>query len=667
MSEKAEIIELVRSLNDHCYRYYVLSQPTISDAEYDKLYRRLEELERAHPEYVLADSPTKRVGSGILSSFQSVQHNVPMLSLNNAMNADELNDFCEQVARFLVKSEQSDKFDLTVEYKFDGVAVSLRYENGVLKLAATRGDGLTGENITLNIQTIKAIPLRLRKNFNENQIIEIRGEVLFLKNDFEDYNSERLANGLPPFANPRNAASGSLRQLDSSETAKRPLTFFAYGLGVVENINLPETNYERMQYLSELGFKISPLLKIAKTPTELTEIYKEAEKARPYLPFEVDGVVVKVNSTRLQEILGFRERSPRWAIAGKFEAQEEYTKLLDITVQVGRTGALTPVAELQPVKVGGVVVSRATLHNQEEIKRKDIRIGDTVVIKRQGDVIPAVAAVVTASRNGTERIFEFPKNCPICNSAVELLPDEAVVRCPNSHCPAKVEERVIHYASRDAADIEGLGDKMVRLLFEHKVIKDLSDIFTLRYEHLENLPRMAEKSINNLLEAIQKSKNISLAKFIFGLGIRHVGEKTARVLAERTQNLENFKSLTLEKILNIPEIGPETANSIVSFLNDPNEINLINKLIQYGVRPVYEENKSSKLSGKYFVITGSLEKLGRNEAKKTIEDLGGVVQSSVSKKTSYVVVGSDPGSKFDKAKELGVPILSESEFLELIN
>lgn len=675
-ADKEKIDQLVTSLNEHAYRYYVLSQPTISDAEYDDLFRQLQNLEERHPELIRVNSPTQRVGGKPLEGFTTVQHALPMLSLDNAMNEDELRAFDEQVRRFLSKDgHQAKTVEYTAECKFDGVAVSLRYNDGVLERAATRGDGTTGEDVTANVRTIKAIPLQLRHAGPLPGIFEVRGEVLFRKKEFEALNAERVAQGLESFANPRNAASGSLRQLDSQETAKRQLWFFAYGLGVVESrhpllsslATLPLS--KAMEVIAELGFSISPGFKAVQGGDALLDEYRRAEAERDLLPFEVDGLVIKVNDVALQQRLGFRQRSPRWAVAAKFKPVEAITTLEDITIQVGRTGALTPVAVLTPVRVGGVIVSRATLHNQDEIERKGLLLGDRVVVRRQGDVIPAVVAVVTASRTGEEKRFTFPTKCPECDAVVERVPGEAVVRCPNGACPAKLYNRILHFASRDAMDIEGLGDKMVGLLLEHKVIADLPSLYDLSVADLSALPRMGELSSANLVAAIQKSKSPPLDRFIFGLGIRHVGSKTALVLARHCKSLGAFMELAEEELLSVEEVGPETARSVVSFLQDSRERQLVEKLQARGVAPeevVIDTSKSQKLAGTTFVLTGTFTTMSRKEAEEKILQCGGKVSSSVSKKTQYVVAGESPGSKLDAATKLGVPVISEAVLLNML-
>ena len=491
----------------------------------------------------------------------------------------------------------------------------------------------------------------------------MRGEVLFEKDGFERLNAERTRAGEPAFANPRNAASGSLRQLDSGITSKRPLVFFAYGWGAFEGATPSMQQSEMLDWIAARGFRISPFLRIVTGAKELQVAYEEAAEERESLPFEVDGLVVKVNALEFQAALGFRQRSPRWAIAAKFPAVEEHTKLLDITIQVGRTGALTPVAVLEPVQVGGVVVSRATLHNEDEIERKDLRIGDTVVVRRQGDVIPAVVSAVSALRTGEERAFVFPKTCPVCETPAERLEDEAVLRCMNLQCPAKTEQRVIHYASRGAADIEGLGEKVVQLLFEHELVSDIADLFTLSAEAIAELPRMGKQSGQNLIDAIEASKTLPLGKFIFGLGIRHVGERTASLLATSAGSLERFRELTEEELVSLPDVGTETAASVSAFLADEQEQALLDRLIGGGVHPTSPaQAESSLFEGKTFVLTGSLSSMTRGEAKKLIESLSGKVSSSVSKKTDYVVAGEKAGSKLEKANALGVAVLTEEEF-----
>lgn len=660
------IQELTAKLNQYAHSYYVLDAPTVSDAVYDQLYRELEALEKQYPDLVLAESPTRRVGGKPLEGFESVQHSIPMLSLANAMDEAEIAAFDQQVMRFL-NSEQTVEY--AVEYKFDGVAISLSYEQGVLVLGATRGDGVEGENVTQNVRTIKSIPLRLddQKTADLGTRITVRGEVLFPKAQFEKLNADRVAREEAPFANPRNAAAGTLRQLDPSVSAARPLAFYAYGLPD-EAGNGPETHADSMTRLAELGFRISPLFEVVKGSEGLVDVYRRALERRASLAFEVDGLVIKVNSYALQRELGFRQRAPRWAIAAKFPPSEEQTRLLDIIVQVGRTGALTPVAVLEPVRVGGVVVARATLHNQDEIERKGILIGDTVIVRRQGDVIPAVVTFVPGLRDGSEREFVFPSECPECGTPAVREEGEAVVRCPNSHCPAQIEQRLVHYASRDAADIEGLGEKMVSLLLKHQLVSDLASIYALSFDMLKELPRMGELSSRNLLAAINKARAITLEKFIYALGIRHVGTRTAWVLARRSGTLETFLELTKEELLAIHEIGEEIAQSVSSFLADPRELATVAALREHGVvvKPFAEAGGHKPLADKSVAVTGTLPTLSRKEAEQRVLQAGGKVVSSVSKKTDLVLAGSDAGSKLTKAEELGIRVISEQEFLELL-
>jgi DNA ligase (NAD+) len=675
---KDRVKELAEAINEHNYRYYVLSSPIVSDAEYDRLFKELEALELKFPELKLPDSPTQKVGSAsklnpTQQGFTQIQHAVPMLSLSNVMNLEELREFYDRVIKLLVKewnisSEQvQEKVDWTIEDKFDGVAVSLRYEAGILVQGATRGDGQIGEDITANVRTIGNIPLHLRGKFEKNQVIEIRGEVLFKLADFTKLNAERIEKGEELFANPRNAASGSLRQLDSKITAQRPLSFFAYAVGYSENFDLPDSNYELMQLVSKMSFNISPRLQKVKQLIELEKQYQIAEQERNSLPYEVDGVVIKVDSNEFRELLGFRSRSPRFAVAGKFKPQEEYTKLLNIEVQVGRTGAITPVAYLEPVTVGGVTVSRATLHNQDEIERKGLLIGDTVIVRRQGDVIPAVVGVVAEKRTGTERAFSFPVECPVCASNLVKQEADAVWRCPNHLCPAQVEQRILHFASRKALDIEGLGDKLVALLLKEKLITDVADLYNLKLEDLASLPRMGEKSAKNILAALEKSKTTSLDRFIYALGIRHVGERSAKLIADYTQSIDKFLQLSESELTSIAEIGTETSKTVSEYISSADAQELIRKLLEVGFRfKQLEKAENTKFAGLTFVITGTLSSMSRPEAQEKIEYLGGKVSGSVSSKTSYLVAGSDAGSKLTKAQELGLKILDENSFIEML-
>lgn len=657
----SEMRTLVDFLNHHSWLYHTKGQPEISDAEYDRRFRELEALEKDFPQLKLADSPTRRVGAAPLSEFKSVVHSVPMLSLNNAMNEEEIAEFSERIQK--ASKQHNINLAFTFEHKFDGVALSLRYENGLLVSAATRGDGEVGEEVTENVRTIHSIPLKLKLT-DPPSLLEVRGEVLFLKADFQKLNNDQIEAGDEPFANPRNAAAGSLRQLDSTVTARRPLTFFAYGIGGFKRFEEPPTRIALMNQLKAAGFLVADNLKVINSQEMLLAAYREANEKRSSLPFEVDGVVIKVNEIQLCKELGFRERSPRWAIAAKFPPIEEHTTLEEIIIQVGRTGALTPVAVLKPVLVGGVTVSRATLHNSDDIIRKGLLIGDTVVVRRQGDVIPAVVGAVKGLRNGTERAFIFPTHCPECGTAVVRAGgDGAAYRCPNPTCGAKVRERIRHYASKGAADIKGLGDKMVELLYSNGLVKNIPDIFDLSADRLAVLPRMAELSSEKLVAAIQASKRLPLARFLFAIGIRHVGERIARLIAEEVGTVEEFFKIGIERSLErVREIGPEISSSVESFLKDPVESAMVKRLLAVGVTPEPATKvESGVLSGKSFVITGTLSKK-RSEVEEKILALGGKVVGAVSKKIDYLVCGADAGSKLAKAQELGVAVLTEAEF-----
>ena len=690
---KNKILTLVEQLTDYCHSYYILSKPKVTDAEYDRLYRELVQLETENPQFILPESPTQRVGALPNESFSTVAHKIPMLSLDNAMDETEIKEFHERVKKLLLKeatSEVADNFNIVGELKFDGVALSLTYENGIFIRAVTRGDGTTGEDVTAQAKTINSVPLKLsalklnNKSGSVPALLEVRGEVLFLKKDFEKLNLSREASGEELYANARNTASGSLRQLDPKITAQRPLTFFAYSLEIYSEdtetkiisdkkdnkFKIPSSHSEAIELLGKLGFKTSPKFNKFSKVDEILEFYHEVENEREQLLMEVDGLVLKVDSYDLQKVLGFRQRSPRWAVAAKFAPTEEQTKLLDIQIQVGRTGALTPVAILEPVKVGGVTVSRATLHNEDEIKRKNLMIGDTVIIRRQGDVIPAVVNSLVNLRDGTEKEFVFPTECPVCLRKAFKDEDEAVYRCINKSCPAKIRERIIHFAARNAVDIEGLGEKMVDLLLENNLISKISEIYKLepKREVLANLPRMGELSTNNLLNAINERKKISLSKFIFALGIRQVGEKAGQIIARKFINLESFLGCTKEDLVSIHEIGEETANSIIEFLQDIEERQQINDMLEEGVVVLDEQAPTdTSFSGLTFVLTGTLANYSRDQATKIIQDKGGKVSSSVSKKTSYVLAGEEAGSKLEKAVELGVKVLSEEEFRVLVN
>lgn len=661
---KKRIRELRESINYHNYLYYVLDQPEISDHEYDQLMRELIGLEEKYPQFVTPDSPTQRVGAPPLEKFETVTHTLPMLSLENALSEEEAREFDERVKRFLKMEEP---IEYVVEPKVDGVAIELVYEDGKFAVGSTRGDGYIGEDVTQNLKTIRSIPLVLIDRFEPPPSrLEVRGEVYLSIQGFKELNQRRMKEGLSLFANPRNAAAGSLRQLDSKITAERPLDIFCYGIGLSVGRTF-QTHWEVLGTLSKWGFKINPHIKCCMGIDQAIEYCKYIAEIRHDVPYEMDGTVIKVNSLLLQDRLGVKTRSPRWAVAYKFKATQATTRIIDIKVQVGRTGALTPVAIMEPVNVGGVEVSRATLHNPDEIKKKDVRIGDTVVVQRAGDVIPEVVMPIPSKRRGDEKFFEMPTTCPVCKEPVEKPPGEVVPRCPNPRCPAKIKESIIHFASKGAMDIDGMGDKLVNQLVDKGLIKNVSDLYYLTFEQLANLERMAEKSAQNIMEAIERSKKTTLGRFLYALGIRHVGEHMAQVLADNFGSLEALKEAGEEELMAIEEVGPEVAKSIVGFFKDGYNLNIIDRILKAGVN--IEEKKvviKPALLGKTFVFTGQLESFTRDEAKRMVQGLGGLVSSSVSRKTNFVVVGKEPGSKFEKAKRLNVRILSEEEFKKLI-
>jgi len=649
-------------IESHNYRYYVLDNPSIPDAEYDRLLRELQQIEQDFPQLISAGSPTQRVGAAPLKAFAQITHTVPMLSLSNAFDDSEVEAFDRRVRDGL----SVDSVEYNAEPKFDGLAVSLRYEHGDFKTGATRGDGYTGEDITLNLRTIKSIPLSLPVN-NPPPLLEVRGEVLMLQKDFQRLNQQQLAKGEKEFANPRNAAAGSLRQLDPGITATRHLTFFAYGIGQCDDADLPrDTHHNMLRYLSSLHFPVSTECQVVTGLPELLEYYRMIGAKREDLPYAIDGVVYKVNSLAFQEKLGFVSRAPRFAIAHKFPAQEAMTQLLGIDVQVGRTGALTPVARLQPVFVGGVTVTNATLHNADEIERKDVRIGDTVIVRRAGDVIPEVVAVVAEKRPPGALVFTMPAHCPVCGAKAVRLPDEAVARCTGGlFCPAQRKQALLHFASRRAMDIDGLGEKLVEQMVDQAIVRTPADLYRLGIAALADLERMADKSASNIFNAIEKSKHTTLARFIYALGIRNVGEATAKDLAAHLGSLDRLMAVDSERLQQIPDIGPVVAQSIVDFFAEGHNREVIEQLRACGVYWEEHEGKSAQnglaapLSGKTFVLTGTLPTMSREEAKEKIEALGGKVSGSVSKKTDYVVVGADPGSKYDKAVSIGITILDQ--------
>jgi len=660
-----EIEELRRDIDSHNYRYHVLDDPVISDAGYDQLFRRLAELEEAHPEYRSATSPTQRVGAPPAEKFESVRHTLPMLSLNNAMAESEFREFDQRVRRAL----HTDKpVEYIAEPKLDGVAIELVYEQGELTVASTRGDGINGENVTANVKTIRSIPLQLRRTRGGPafpQRLEVRGEVIFPKVAFQKLNEERAKRGEPLFANPRNAAAGSLRQLDSRITAGRTLDMFAYAPGHIVGIDF-KSHAEFLRTLGMWGLKVNPLNKLCHGADAVVQYHRDMAAQRAELPYEVDGVVAKVNSFALQRQLGEVSRSPRWAIAYKFKAQQGRTRVTNIVPSVGRTGAITPVAELEPVEVAGVTISSASLHNMDEVERKDVRIGDTVIIERAGDVIPYVVEVVKGARAGKERKFHMPANCPVCGSKVVREEGAAAYRCIGMNCPAKLRETVRHYASKHALDIDGLGDKLVAQLIDSGLVKTVADLYDLGKDDLVNLERLADKSAQNILDAIEGSKRTTLARFVNGLGIPQVGEHMAAVLAEHFGSIETLEKATEDELLAIREVGPETAREIRAFFSLKQNRDVIKRLLDAGVRPVAEARKrSGTLTGKTFVLTGALSR-PRDHIAKEIEAHGGRMSSSVSKSTDYVVVGEEAGSKLDKARKLGVTTIDEQQLRRLL-
>jgi DNA ligase (NAD+) len=661
----SEIERLRKDLDRHNYRYHVLDAPEISDTEYDRRFRRLLELEAAHPELASPTSPTQRVGASPAEKFETVRHTLPMLSLNNAMTEDEFREFDDRVRRTLKAAQP---IDYVAEPKLDGLAIELVYEDGRLTVASTRGDGVTGENVTTNVKTIRSVPLALVPQRGAPPLpvrLEVRGEIIFPKKAFERLNAERAERGEPPFANPRNAAAGSLRQLDSRITASRPLDMFCYAPGDLSGV-AAKTHWEFLESLRAWGLKTNPLNRRRLGADAVIEYHRQTAEQRASLELDVDGIVAKVNSFDLQRRLGEVSRSPRWAIAYKFKAQQATTRVNNILPSVGRTGTITPVAEVEPVFVGGVTVSNASLHNMDEVERKDVRIGDTVIIERAGDVIPYVVGVVFERRTGKERKFHMPKRCPVCGSDVIREEGAAAYRCVGLSCPAKLRESVRHFASKHALDIDGLGDKLVAQLIDKQLVHNVADLYGLTKEQLAGLGRMADKSAQNILDAIAASKQTTLARFINGLGIPQVGDHMAEVLAERFGSIEALENASEEDLLAVREVGPETAREIHSFFEVKENQRVIRRLLEAGVKPQAEHRaRSGHLSGKTFVLTGVLS-IPRDQVAKQIEAAGGRVTSSVGKNTDYVVVGEEPGSKLDKARKLGVTTVDENALGELL-
>ncbi len=659
-----KIEELRKAINYHNYRYYVLDSPEISDAEYDRLFDQLVELESKFPHLITPDSPTQRVGAPPLEKFGTVRHSLHMLSLGKALTEEEFLDFHRRVKE--IGGVSDGQIEYVVEPKFDGLAVELIYRQGVYVLGSTRGDGFVGEDVTLNLKTIKSIPLRLLSE-DIPSLIEVRGEVIMNRSDFEALNRRREEEGEPLFANPRNAAAGSVRQLDSKVTASRPLNMFAYGVGLMEGKSL-RTHYQVMEYLKELGFRVNEYTKLLRTTSDVVQYYHQMLELREKLDYDMDGIVIKVNDFSLQRKLGELQRSPRWAVAWKFPAQQKTTQVKDIIVNVGRTGALTPVALLEPVEVGGVTVSRATLHNEDELKKKDVRIGDTVIVQRAGDVIPEVVAVVKSQRTGREREFVMPDHCPICGAKAVRLEGEAVTRCTGISCPAQLKENIFHFASKAGMDIDGLGYKIIEQLVDKGLISDPADLYFLTKGDMLKLERMGDKLAQNILDAIARSRRPPLSKLIFSLGIRNVGEHMASVLAHEFGSIDNIRRASRERLEEVREIGPVVAESIYAFFQDPKNVEVLDKLKKGGVT-FGEERRvlHTPLEGKTFVLTGGLSSMTRAQAKERIEMLGGRVSSSVSRKTDFVVVGENPGSKLEEARKLGVRTIDEEEFKTMLS
>ena len=667
MSLQQQIDTLRHDLRRYEYEYHVLDNPTIPDAEYDRLFHQLKALEAEHPELIIADSPTQRVGAKPLSGFAQIRHEIPMLSLDNAFSDEEFYAFVKRIEDRLIRLPEPLTF--CCEPKLDGLAASILYVNGVLTQAATRGDGTTGEDITANIRTIRNIPLQLLMD-NPPARLEVRGEVFMPHAGFERLNQLALEKGEKTFANPRNAAAGSLRQLDPKITSKRPLVLNAYSIGIAEGVDLPNTHYDRLQWLKSIGIPVNPEIRLCNGTDEVLDFYRDIQNKRSSLGYDIDGTVLKINDIALQEKLGFISKAPRWAIAYKFPAQEELTRLNDVEFQVGRTGAITPVAKLEPVFVAGVTVSNATLHNGDEIERLDIAIGDTVVIRRAGDVIPQIIGVLHDRRPADARPIIFPKTCPVCDSAIVRIEGEAVARCTGGlFCAAQRKEALKHFVSRKAMDIDGVGGKLIEQLVDRELVHTPADLFKLDLTTLTRLERMGTKSAENALASLEKAKNTTLARFIFALGIREVGEATALNLANHFKTLEALQNADLEALQQVPDVGEVVANRILAFWHEPHNVAVVNDLIAQGVHWETVETKEvteNRFKGKTVVLTGTLTQMGRNEAKALLQDMGAKVSGSVSAKTDFVIAGDAAGSKLTKAQELGVTVLTEEEFLAQI-
>lgn len=667
MSLQQQIDTLRQDLRRYEYEYHVLDNPTIPDAEYDRLFHQLKALEATHPELITADSPTQRVGAKPLSGFAQIRHEIPMLSLDNVFSDEEFYAFVKRIEDRLIRLPEPLTF--CCEPKLDGLAVSILYVNGVLTQAATRGDGTTGEDITANIRTIRNIPLQLLMD-NPPARLEVRGEVFMPHEGFERLNQQALEKGEKTFANPRNAAAGSLRQLDPKITSKRPLVLNAYGIGIAEGVDLPNTHYDRLQWLKSTGIPVNPEIRLCNGTDEVLDFYRDIQNKRSSLGYDIDGTVLKINDIALQEKLGFISKAPRWAIAYKFPAQEELTRLNDVEFQVGRTGAITPVAKLEPVFVAGVTVSNATLHNGDEIQRLDIAIGDTVVIRRAGDVIPQIIGVLHDRRPADARPIVFPETCPVCDSAIVRIEGEAVARCTGGlFCAAQRKEALKHFVSRKAMDIDGVGGKLIEQLVDRELIHTPADLFKLDLTTLTRLERMGTKSAENALASLEKAKNTTLARFIFALGIREVGEATALNLANHFKTLEALQNADLEALQQVPDVGEVVANRILAFWHEPHNVAVVNDLIAQGVHWETVETKEvteNRFKGKTVVLTGTLTQMGRNEAKALLQEMGAKVSGSVSAKTDFVIAGDAAGSKLTKAQELGVAVLTEEEFLAQI-